>query len=199
MSEKPRVGVAGLGRMGHPIAANILRAGFPTAVWNRTPEKASALLQSGARWAESPRALAREAEIVLTSLADPDAVEQVYFAPDGLLAGVEAGSILLDCSTVSPALSRRLAAAAAERGASFLDAPVAGSIPAATERQLAVLVGGDRAAFDRCGDLFAAIGKAAFYLGDSGSGTTMKLVSNALLATIVQGLAEALPSARRRD
>jgi 3-hydroxyisobutyrate dehydrogenase-like beta-hydroxyacid dehydrogenase len=176
--------------MGRPIAANILNAGFPTIVWNRTPDKAADLLERGARWADTPADLARSADIILTSLADPAAVERVYFGPDGLLDRVAPGTILADLSTVSPALSRRIAAAAAERGAAFLDAPVAGSIKAATEGQLGVMVGGDRDAFDRCEAVFGTIGKAAFYLGESGNGATMKLVSNAILATMVQALAE---------
>ena len=176
--------------MGYPMAVNILDAGFPTAVWNRTAEKAAGLLARGARWAETPGALAKSADIVLTSLADPAAVESVYFGPDGLLDRARSGTILVDLSTGSPATARRIAAAAEERGAAFLDAPVAGSIKAATEGQLGIMVGGDRAAFEHCQPLFSTIGKAAFYLGESGSGATMKLVSNAILATMVQALAE---------
>jgi 3-hydroxyisobutyrate dehydrogenase-like beta-hydroxyacid dehydrogenase len=190
MDVRPTVGIAGLGRMGHPIAANVRDAGFPTIVWNRTPDKATDLLAQGAAWADTPAILGQSAQIVLSSLADPAAVERVYFGPDGLLDRVAPGTILADLSTVSPALSRRIAAAAAERGAAFLDAPVAGSIKAATEGQLGVMVGGDRDAFDRCEAVFATIGKAAFYLGESGNGATMKLVSNAILATMVQALAE---------
>jgi 3-hydroxyisobutyrate dehydrogenase-like beta-hydroxyacid dehydrogenase len=190
MESRPTIGIAGLGRMGRPIAANVLAAGFPIVVWNRTREKADDLVARGAAWADTPRALAQSAGIVLTSLADPAAVEAVYLGPDGLLDRAQPGTILVDLSTSAPALSRRLAAAAAERGASFLDAPVAGSIKAATDGQLGIMAGGDRAAFDRCADLFAAIGKAAFYLGASGNGATMKLVSNAILATMVQSLAE---------
>lgn len=190
MHHRPVVGIAGLGRMGHPIAENLLAAGFPTVVWNRSEEKAADLIASGAQWAASPRDLVNSAEIVLTSLADPAAVETVYFGDAGLLDRIPTGVILVDLSTGSPALSRRITAAAAERGAFFLDAPVAGSITAATEGQLGIMVGGDRAAFDRCQEIFATIGKAAFYLGDSGSGATMKLVSNAILATMVQSLAE---------
>lgn len=186
----PTVGIAGLGRMGHPIAANVLRSGFPTVVWNRTRDKAADLLERGATWAESPGAMTRTADIVLSSLADPTAVESVYFGPDGLLDRARSGTILVDLSTGSPDLARRIAAAARERGASFLDAPVAGSIKAATDGQLGIMVGGDRAAFERCEAVFSAIGKAAFYLGDSGNGATMKLVSNAILATMVQALAE---------
>jgi 3-hydroxyisobutyrate dehydrogenase len=192
MNQRPTVGIAGLGRMGHPIAANILNAGFPTVVWNRTPDKAADLRDRGARWADSPADLAQSAEIVLTSLADPAAVERVYFAPDGLLASARPDTILVDLSTGSPDMARRIAAAAQERGASFLDAPVAGSIPAATSGQLGIMVGGDQAAFNRCADVFAAIGKAAYYLGPSGNGATMKLVANGILATMVQALAEGI-------
>jgi 3-hydroxyisobutyrate dehydrogenase-like beta-hydroxyacid dehydrogenase len=190
METFPTAGIAGLGRMGHPIAANILGAGFPVVVWNRTRDKAADLLERGANWAESPGAMARAADIVLTSLADPAAVESVYFGPDGLLDGARTGMVLVDLSTGSPSLARRIAAAASERGASFLDAPVAGSIKAATDGQLGIMVGGDRGAFGRCEAVFSTIGKAAFYLGESGSGATMKLVSNAILATMVQALAE---------
>ena len=190
MNQRPTVGIAGLGRMGHPIAANILNASFPTVVWNRTPDKAADLRDRGARWADSPADLAQSADIVLTSLADPAAVERVYFAPDGLLASAGPDTILVDLSTGSPDMARRIAAAAQERGAAFLDAPVAGSIPAATSGQLGIMVGGDQAAFNRCADVFAAIGKAAYYLGPSGNGATMKLVANGILATLVQALAE---------
>ncbi len=190
METRPTVGIAGLGRMGHPIAANILEAGFPLVVWNRTREKATDLLERGAIWVENPSAISGAADIVLTSLADPIAVESVYFGPDGLLDRVRSDTILVDLSTGSPAMARRIAAAASERGAAFLDAPVAGSIKAATKGQLGIMVGGDKSAFDRCQAVFAAIGKAAFYLGQSGSGATMKLVSNAILATMVQALAE---------
>jgi 3-hydroxyisobutyrate dehydrogenase-like beta-hydroxyacid dehydrogenase len=176
--------------MGHPIAANILEAGFPAVIWNRTRDKAADLLERGATWAESPGAMAEAANIVVTSLADPAAVESVYFGADGLVDGARSGTVLVDLSTGSPSLARRIAAAAQERGATFLDAPVAGSIKAATDGQLGIMVGGDRAAFDRCEAVFSAIGKAAFYLGESGNGATMKLVSNAILATMVQALAE---------
>ena len=190
METRATVGIAGLGRMGYPIAANILQSGFPTLVWNRSGDKAAGLLERGAMWAETPSAMAQTADIVLTSLADPVAVESVYFGPDGLLDRARSGTILVDLSTGSPSLARRIAAAARERGATFLDAPVAGSIKAATDGQLGIMVGGDRAAFERCGAVFSAIGKAAYYLGENGSGATMKLVSNAILATIVQALAE---------
>lgn len=192
MDHKPPVGFAGLGRMGRPMAARIRAAGFPLTVWNRTAGKDAELVANGARRAASPAELAAASEIVLTSLADPAAVEAVYLGPDGLLAAAKPKTILGDLSTVAPSLSRRLAEAAAARDVAFLDAPVAGSIKAATEGTLAVMVGGDRAAYDRCSGVFAAIGRVAYHLGGSGSGATMKLVSNAVLATVVQALAEGI-------
>jgi 3-hydroxyisobutyrate dehydrogenase-like beta-hydroxyacid dehydrogenase len=192
MEKRPVIGFAGLGRMGHPIAGNILSAGFPLHVWNRTRDRADDLISRGAIWAESPADLTRFADIILTSLADPVAVEVVYLGADGLLDRVRPGTILADLSTGSPDLARRLASGATERRAAFLDSPVVGSVKAATDGQLGIMVGGDRKAFDRCADLFAVIGKAAFYLGESGNGATMKLVSNAILATMVQSLAEGI-------
>jgi 3-hydroxyisobutyrate dehydrogenase len=121
METRPTIGIAGLGRMGHPIAANVLEAGFRTVIWNRTRDKAADLLERGAVWAENPDAIAGTADIVLTSLADPAAVESVYFGPDGLLDRARSDTILVDLSTGSPTLARRIAAAARERGATFLD------------------------------------------------------------------------------
>ena len=186
----PPVGLAGLGRMGRGMAANLLAAGFPLTVWNRSAEVADELVAAGAALAGTPRDLAAAAEIVLTSLADPEAVEAVYLGPEGLLAGVRPGSVVADLSTVAPGLSRQLAAATAAAGASFLDAPVNGSVKAAADGTLAVMAGGDPDAFARALPVFAAIGRVARHVGESGAGATMKLVSNALLASVVQGLAE---------
>ena len=186
----PPVGLAGLGRMGRGMAANLLAAGFPLTVWNRSAEVADELVAAGAALAGTPRDLAAAAEIVLTSLADPEAVEAVYLGPEGLVAGVRPGSVVADLSTVAPGLSRQLAAATAAAGAAFLDAPVNGSVKAAADGTLAVLAGGDSDAFARALPVFAAIGRVARHVGESGAGATMKLVSNALLASVVQGLAE---------
>jgi 3-hydroxyisobutyrate dehydrogenase len=186
------VGIAGLGRMGHPIASNLLVSGFRISVWNRTPDKIKDLVAKGARKVESPQMLAAAAPIILTSLADPDAVKSVYLGADGLLAGARPGTILVDLSTVDPTLSRHLAQRCLERQCQFLDAPVAGSVTAARERSLAFMVGGDRASYDACQDIFKAVGRISYFMGDSGSGSVMKLVSNSILATMVQALAEGI-------
>jgi 3-hydroxyisobutyrate dehydrogenase-like beta-hydroxyacid dehydrogenase len=174
------------------MAQRLLASGFDVLIWNRSPEPASVLAEQGATLAPSPADLAERAPIVLTSLADPAAVASVYLGADGLLSADRFGSILVDCSTVSPELSRRLADEAAARGARFLDAPVAGSVKAAAEGTLVLMVGGDRHAFDQCQPVFSAIGRATYHLGPNGAGSTMKLASNAMLASVVQALAEAI-------
>jgi 3-hydroxyisobutyrate dehydrogenase-like beta-hydroxyacid dehydrogenase len=178
--------------MGSGMATRLVNAGFPLTVWNRTALKAEPLAARGARVAGTPREVAAASEVVLTSLADPAAVTETYYGPDGVLAGTRRGAILVDLSTVAPALSKQLAVDSERAGARFLDAPVAGSIKAAEEGTLAVLVGGDRDAYDACQEIFKAIGRISYHLGPSGSGATMKLISNAMLATVVQALAEAV-------
>lgn len=195
--ERPAVGLAGLGRMGRGMAANLLAAGFRLTVWNRSPAAAADLVAAGAVLAATPRELAAACEIVLTSLADPAAVEAVYLGPEGLLAGLRPGSVVADLSTVAPALSRRLGRLVAEAGSAFLDAPVNGSVKAAAEGTLAVLAGGDAAAFARAEPVFAAIGRVARHVGGPGAGATAKLASNALLATVVQGMAEVVALAEK--
>jgi 3-hydroxyisobutyrate dehydrogenase len=191
--ETPRtIGVAGLGRMGSGMAGRLLDKGFDVVVWNRSPEATVPLSNLGARAMATPADLAATANVVLTSLADPTAVESVYFGSQGLLSESRFGMILADCSTVSPDLSRRLATAATDHGAVFLDAPVAGSVKAAAEGTLALMVGGDRQAFDQCQPVWSAIGRIAYHLGPNGNGTIMKLASNAMLAAVVQALAEAV-------
>ncbi len=120
------VGFIGLGLMGRPMAANVLKAGFPLTVWNRTAIRAQELVASGARVARTPREAAASADVLFTIVSDPPALESVLWGADGALAGLRAGSVLVDSSTVSPALARRISAACAERGAECLDAPVTG-------------------------------------------------------------------------
>ncbi len=186
------IGFAGLGRMGGNMAARLLGAGFPLTVWNRSATKSARFVEQGARLAGSPREMAAASEIVLTSLADPAAVTATYYGPDGILAGARRGAILVDMSTVSPSLAKQIAKDAAIAGARFLDAPVAGSIKAAEEGTLAILAGGDHDAYVACQEVFGAISRVSYHLGPNGSGATMKLISNAMLATVVQALAEAV-------
>ena len=186
------VGLIGLGLMGRPMAANLLKAGFPLAVWNRTRAKADGLAKDGASVAASPREAAAAADVLLTIVSDPPALESVLWGADGALAGLRKGSILVDSSTVSPALARRIAAACAERGAEFLDAPVTGGTWGAEKGELVFMVGGEAAALERVRPVLEAMGKRFFHLGPHGAGQTVKLAMNLLLALEVGALAEAM-------
>ncbi len=189
---KPAVGLIGLGLMGRPMAANLLKKGFELTVWNRTASRAEPLLALGARLAATPRVAAQAAEVLITIVSDPPAVEQVLWGEEGALAGLRAGSVLVDSSTVSPDLARRTAAACAEYGIEYLDAPVTGGTWGAEKGELVMMVGGPAATLARVEPIFGAVAKRWFHVGPHGAGQTVKLAMNLLLAIEVDALAEAL-------
>ena len=165
------------------MAARLLGTGHALRVWNRTPGLDEELVASGAERAVSPADACRDAEVAITMVSDPAALEEVLFGADGVASGIAPGATLIDMSTVGPAAI----ATAAERLAPvvLLDAPVLGSVPAVEAGRLSILVGGDRAAFDRHADLLAILGTPT-YVGPSGTGATLKLVANAAtIATLV--------------
>jgi 3-hydroxyisobutyrate dehydrogenase-like beta-hydroxyacid dehydrogenase len=194
-----RVGFIGMGRMGERMARNVLRGGFPLTVYNRTPERCAPLEAEGAVVAPSPARLAAGSDVVMTMLIDGPAVLDVALGPDGALAGMAPGSVLVDMSTSGPAAVRELVAAAGERGVEVLDAPVSGSTALAEAAELTTMVGGDRATFERVRPVLAAMTKGQFYVGPSGAGATMKLVVNSVVLTTNQAIAEALVLAERRS
>jgi 3-hydroxyisobutyrate dehydrogenase-like beta-hydroxyacid dehydrogenase len=179
------------------MAGRLLAAGYPLGVYNRTPDRARPLAERGARVYDSPRDLAQNADVVLSSLTDDAAVEQALLGDGGALAGARAGATLIDLSSVSPATSRKVAAAAQSRGVDALDAAVSGSTPLAEAGTLVMFVGGDRATYDRNRPILDVIGQPNFYLGPNGAGTSMKLVANTLLGVGVQALAEAIALGER--
>jgi 3-hydroxyisobutyrate dehydrogenase-like beta-hydroxyacid dehydrogenase len=189
---KPAVGLLGLGLMGRPIGANLLKAGFSLTVWNRTASREEPLVAQGARAATHPREVAATSDVVIAIVSDPPAVEQVFWGPDGALGGMRAGSVLVDSSTVTPALARRAAAACAERGVEFLDAPVTGGTWGAEKGELVMMVGGPAETLKRVEPVFSAIAKKWFHLGGHGAGQAIKLAMNMLFAIEVDALAEAL-------
>jgi 3-hydroxyisobutyrate dehydrogenase-like beta-hydroxyacid dehydrogenase len=193
----PRIGFIGLGGMGARMASRLLHAGYRVTVYNRTRRRAEDLERSGASIADSPRALAASADIVLSSVADGAAVAQVMFGDEGALAGAEPGSIVIDLSTVLPRDSVGLFETALARRIHVLDAPVSGSTPQAEQGQLVMFVGGEQSIYDRCQPLLAVLGKAAYYMGPSGSGSATKLCANALLGIGMQALAEAIALGER--
>ena len=179
------VAFCGLGRMGVPMAARLLGAGHDLRVWNRTAGKAGPLVDAGAVEAASPAEAAAGADVVVTMLADPAAVEEVVSA-----AGLGAGTTLVEMSTIGPDAVRSLAAGLPE-GVDMLDAPVLGSIPQATEGTLKIFVGGDAEVFERRRPVLEAMG-APRHLGPLGAGAAMKLVANSTLGALMTALAEAL-------
>ncbi|HEU4354389.1 MAG TPA: NAD(P)-dependent oxidoreductase [Actinomycetota bacterium] len=171
-----RVAFLGLGAMGAPMAGRVLDAGHDLRVWNRTPGRDEDLVARGARRAASPAEAASDAEVVVTMVADPPALEAVLFGPDGVSGAIAPGSIVIDMSTVGPTAIR----AAAERldPVAVIDAPVLGSVPHATAGTLTILAGGEGEVLERCAEVLGAMG-TVLHVGPSGAGATIKLANNA--------------------
>jgi 3-hydroxyisobutyrate dehydrogenase-like beta-hydroxyacid dehydrogenase len=185
-------GFIGLGSMGGPMAGNLLDAGWELTGWNRTAERAQPLVERGMARAATPRAAAAAAETVLVSLFDDRALLDVVDGEDGIAAGCGPGSVVVEMSTVAASTSAVAARAVEERGATFLRAPVSGNTVVAEAGNLAFLCSGDRAAFERCSDLFAVLGKSARWLGEAEEARYAKLALNLVIAGTGQLMAEAL-------
>jgi 3-hydroxyisobutyrate dehydrogenase len=189
---KQSVALLGLGTMGAGMAANLLKAGFPLAVYNRSREKAEAFAAQGARVAETPADAARGAGVILSMLADDGASRAVWLGKDGAVAAAEKGAVLIDCSTVTPAWIAELATAAKVRGLEMLDAPVTGSKMQAAGGQLTFLVGGSAEALETVRPVLEAMSKEVVHLGPVGSGAKMKLLNNFLCGVQIASLAEGI-------
>ena len=191
-----QIGFIGLGVMGSPMAKNILKAGHEVTAYARHPEASTTqeAVNAGVKLAPSPRAVAMVSEVVITMVTNSGDVEEVVAGPQGVLEGARKGLIIIDMSTIAPSMSQKLAAAAKERGAAFLDAPVSGGSQGAINGTLTIMVGGERETFDQVRPLLEAMGKKEniFYVGPSGSGEVVKLVNNMLTGTISAAVAEAL-------
>jgi 3-hydroxyisobutyrate dehydrogenase len=184
------VGFVGLGTMGSRMAANLQKAGFKLVVHDLHRQAASHHLNAGAIWADSPRALASEADVIFSSLPEPADVEAVALGPDGLIAGIKPGAAYFDLSTNSPSVVKALHAAFVEKGAHMLEAPVSGGPAGAASRKLAIWVGGDENIFKAHKAVLDAIGDKAAYIGPIGSATVAKLVHNMSGYAVVCALAE---------
>ena len=196
MSSPRRIGFIGLGLMGRPMAMNLLKAGHSLTVWNRTSSRAQELVAAGATLAKNPREAAAASDILFTIVSDPPALEEVLWGHqgnnDGAMAGLRPGSIYIDSSTVAPALTRRAAAACAEHGVGYLDAPVTGGDWGAREGNLVFMIGGGADTLREVEPILGVLGKKWFHLGPNGAGQTVKLAMNAILALQVGAMAEAL-------
>jgi 3-hydroxyisobutyrate dehydrogenase-like beta-hydroxyacid dehydrogenase len=185
-----RVGFVGLGTMGSRMAANLQKAGYTLVVHDLQRQAASHVLNGGAVWADSPRALASEADVIFTSLPEPADVESVALGPDGLLAGMKPGAAYFDLSTNAPSLVKKLHTAFAEKGVHMLDAPVSGGPAGAASGRLAIWVGGDESVFNKHKAVLDAMGDAVAFIGPIGSATVAKLVHNMSGYAVVCALAE---------
>src|SRR5579863_2178741 len=188
-----QIGFIGIGVMGRPMTLNLLKAGHSVTVFARHPDKAEVqeVLQAGAKLAPSPRAVAIASDIVITMVPNSMQVEEVVAGPQGLLDGARNGLVIIDMSTIAPAMSRKMAEAAAAHGAHFLDAPVSGGSQGAVNGTLTIMVGGDHEIFQQVQPVFEALGKNIFYVGPSGSGEVVKIVNNILCGAIAAATAEA--------
>ena len=192
IKENPRLGFIGMGGMGSRMAARLLAAGYDVTIYNRHRERTRSLETQGARVAAQPGELAAHADIVLSSLADDAAVEELVLSRGGALAGARPGTVFIEMSTVSPSLSRRMHDLAHEKAVFVLDAPVSGTTTVAEQGELVIFVGGDKAAYERCLPILQVLARKAHYMGPAGSGATMKLCANTLLGLGMQALAEAV-------
>jgi 2-hydroxy-3-oxopropionate reductase len=187
-----RLGFIGLGIMGRPMAKHLLEAGHELTVWNRSRPGIDALVAAGAAEGASARDVAARSEVVFTMVGDSPDVEQVALGDDGILAGARPGLIHIDMSTISPAVTRSLAAEYAKRGVEMLDAPVSGGETGAISATLSIMAGGKREVFDRCRHLFDALGRTVTYCGPSGAGQTVKLCNQVLVSVTNLAVCEAL-------
>ena len=174
----PRIGFIGTGHMGSPMALNLIKAGYAVTVNDRSREPAAAVIEAGARWGDTPRAVAEVSDIVISVLPGPPQVEQVALGEDGVLAGARPGSYYIDMSTSTPSLIRRIAEAAAAKGVTVLDAPVSGGVRGARFGTLAIMAGGSAEAYAACEPIFTVLGESLFHVGDVGTGCAAKLVNN---------------------
>ncbi|WP_316252457.1 NAD(P)-dependent oxidoreductase [Bacillus sp. YC2] len=190
-NKRMNIGMVGLGNMGRPIAENVMKAGYKLTVYNRTKEKAAELLEKGADYAETPRKAAERADIVLSMLADDDAVTDVTFGADGIIAGLSENGIHISMSTISAALSEQLSAAHSSRGQSFIAAPVLGRPDAAANADLRIITAGPAEAKKTAEPLLKSLGQQIFDAGEeSKTANAAKISTNFLLVSMLEALSE---------
>lgn len=193
----PRVAFIGLGRMGHGMAGRLLGAGFTVSVWNRSKAKADDLIARGARWATSPEDAAIDADAVITMVADDEASQAVWLGKDGAAANMKAGTLAIECSTVSHGHALDMARELRSRGLIYIDCPVTGLPAAAASGQLTLLVGADAADLERARPYLAPLSTAIRHFGAVGTGTVFKLINNLMGAVQIASLAEGVAIAER--
>jgi len=194
--DRPTIGFIGLGIMGKPMAENLLAAGYPLVVLNRSLGPVDALVAGGAQAGGSPRDVAARSDVVITMLPDSPDVEAVALGADGIVAGAQAGALWIDMSTIAPATTARVAAAFAAVGIDALDAPVSGGEKGAIEGTLSIMVGGSDEAFARAQPIFAVLGKNVVHVGALGAGQVTKACNQIVVGVTIEAVAEALALAQ---
>jgi 3-hydroxyisobutyrate dehydrogenase-like beta-hydroxyacid dehydrogenase len=197
MAKRERVAFLGLGIMGEPMAANLVRAGFEVSVWNRTHSRAERFAgEHGAHAAPTPAAAADRSDVTITMVVDGADVEEVLFGPNGAAEGMRHGALAIDMSTIAPSASTRIGERLAADGIGFLDAPVTGSRPRAEDGTLTIMAGGDDTSFERALPILESMGKLVVHVGPQGHGATVKLLNNTTAAVNALAVAEALVAAQ---
>jgi 2-hydroxy-3-oxopropionate reductase len=192
-----KIGFIGLGIMGKPMAANLIRAGHELVVSAHNEAAASELAQLGASTARTPREIAAQVELLITMLPNSPQVRDVALGTDGIVGGARPDLIYVDMSSIAPAVAQEVAQALAERGVKMLDAPVSGGEPKAIDGTLSIMVGGDREAFDQVHDVLAAMGSSVVHVGGIGAGNTTKLANQVIVALNIAAVSEALVLAQK--
>jgi 3-hydroxyisobutyrate dehydrogenase len=187
-----KIGFIGLGIMGRAMSMNLLKTGFPLTVWNRTASKMNELVNAGAKKAVSPKEVAENSDIIIDIVTDSTDVEEVLLGQTGVIHGVKKGNIVIDMSTISPSVTRKIANKLKEKGVEMLDAPVSGGDVGAQKGTLSIMVGGNTEAFEECIPVFRAMGKTITHVGGIGMGQTVKLCNQILVGLNILGVAEAL-------
>src|SRR6476646_12010286 len=187
----------GLGTMGSGMASNLLKAGYELTVWNRSVERNKPFARKGARVADTPADAVRDVDLVMYSLSNDQAIEEVVFGANGILSGIKEGQIAINMSTVLPATSLREAAGYAKRGADFLDGPVFGSRQESADAKLWIMAAGNKAIFEKVQPVLEHLGQTIHYLGKNGNAAAMKLVGNLIVALELEALGEGLVLAEK--
>ncbi len=191
------IGFIGTGIMGASVASHLLSQGYPLSIYNRTKEKANALLMKGAQWAESPKAIAATCQVIFTMLGYPEDVKKTYLDADGLILNAKPNAILIDMTSSSPSIAKEIAIACKNQNIYTLDAPVSGGDSGAKNGKLSIMVGGEKATFETVLPLFKIFGKTIVYQGPSGSGQHTKLSNQILIASYMIGICEAFQYAKK--
>jgi 2-hydroxy-3-oxopropionate reductase len=187
-----KIGFIGLGIMGKPMSKNLLRAGYHLVVYDINKEPVKELMSLGAEEGLSPKDVAEKTDVIITMLPDSPQVEEVILGDNGVLEGARRGSIIIDMSSIAPAVSREVAAKAEEKGVEFLDAPVSGGEPKAIDGTLSIMVGGKKEVLDRCYEILNKMGSSITLCGDVGSGNITKLANQVIVALNIAAMSEAL-------